>query len=150
MKKLAAVLVLALAMVGCPNKFMAARTAISAGRMAMGMARMVMDSVHSAKMEACAKEDPTKGDKYKSCVAKSEKRMEDLGKSEKVAKAGFDAAEAGVNLAEQTKGGQAIDWMTPLKRAACVVAECISLAPEEKRKKIQLYLDLMAGFGCGK
>lgn len=170
MKRMMMVLPLAAMMMitGCADKFLSARVAISAGRAALNMAQMGIDAADKAKQQSCSvpicqKVDPTGGVQYQACLgqdhsadaawqtcyAKFKKfKTETWPQSERTATAGFNAAEASVNLAEARKAGLPVDVVPLLKASACLVAQSLEFLEAKIREKIQIFLDMMKAFGC--
>lgn len=160
--------VFALLITGCADKFLTAKIAVTSGRAAMSMSQIGLDTASKAKKEACnvpicKKLDPSQGAKYQecmkqdhsadaewvSCYAKFKKFYEQTWPQvTKVAGAGFDTADQSIKVAEDGKAGLPIDVMPVIKASACLVAQALEFLPEDIKKKVQMFLDMMKAFGC--
>jgi hypothetical protein len=69
-------------------------------------------------------------------------------KAKLTAKAGFDEADALVAVAEKLHKKEPVDWLVPVKGAACLLARSLDFLPTATKAKIQGLLDLMGSFGC--
>lgn len=146
-----ATLVLAvLFLASCADKFMAAKISVQAGRAATGIVQLGFDEADRANETECLKKDPQRGEVYKKCRQAMEVRLAWWQKSKATAEALWSAAEAGIKAAELKEGGKPIDYLELVRAGACLLAESLAYIPEKYRKKLQMYLDLMKGFGCRK
>lgn len=161
-------LVLVMTLAGCADKFFAARVAVNSGRAALGMANIGLATADKAKQnackipiceklgapgtvpyKACMGQDHSANPAWVSCYAKFKHFMTvTWPAAEKTANAGFTTADNSINLAEARKSGLPIDVMPVLKSSACFVALCLEFLPPDIKKPIQMFLDLMKGFGC--
>lgn len=151
----------------CADKFLAARIAVNIGRAATATAdsafRLAEKSYHdNCVAQICLKVDPTKGaayktcmtadhsaeDAYKVCMVKVVRATAVWAKTHGLADALWDEADALINAAEQADTGQTLDWMTPLRGAACLVARGLDFLPDATKAKIATILAMMKGFGC--
>jgi len=142
------VILMVLLLSACADKFLAAKIAVSGGRVVLNMAQVGMAAADKMKDQECLKVDPAKGQKYQECRAKFEKFKARWPQIQKTAKAGFDTADASIDLAEKKEAGLPIDVMSVVKASVCLVAECLGYIPGKYRKWIQGFLDGMKGFGC--
>lgn len=171
MKRMMRVLPLALAMMlatGCADKFFAAKVAVQSGRAALNMANIGLVTADKAKQDACKipiceKVDKPGTVKYRECMGQDHSadptwvscyaKMRHFMKTtwpqaEKTAKAGFDTADASINLAEAQKSGLPLDVMPVVKASACFVAQALEFLPAKAKKSVQMFLDMMKAFGC--
>ncbi len=133
---------------GCANPYQTARSTVLIGRGAVAMAQTGFDTyvvVETQKCQTQCKTDPACLDK---CLAPVKKAEPVWQKSRLTAMAGLDEADALITVAEKMKQKESVDWLVPIKGAACLLARSLSFLPSETKKKIQSLIDMMGQFGC--
>ena len=147
MKKIAMVLFL-VTLASCANPYQAARSTVLIGRGAVTMAQTGFDTyvlVETQKCQDKCKQDQECLDK---CMDPVKKATPIWNQSKLTAVAGLDEADVLITVAEKLKKGEAVDWLVPLKGAACLLARSLWFLPAETKKKIQGLIDIMGSFGC--
>jgi hypothetical protein len=132
----------------CANPYQTARSTVLIGRGAVAMAQTGFDTyvvVETQKCQEQCKQDPVCVDK---CMAPVKKAEPVWQKSKLTAVAGLDEADALITVAEKLKQKESIDWLVPLKGAACLLARSLEFLPVETKQKIQSLINMMGSFGC--
>lgn len=141
---------LCVVLVGCANPYQAARSTVTIGRGALAMSQVGFDTYVQVETDKCiaqCKTDPT-------CIAKCmepvQKATPIYQKTKLTVQAGFDEADALITVAEKLKNKESVDWLVPVKGAACLLARSLDFLPVETKKKIQDLIDMMGSFGCSR
>jgi hypothetical protein len=146
MKKL--LLVPMLVLVGCTNPYQTARSTVMIGRGALAMAKTGFETYVQVETKKCDDQCKTDQACKDKCMAPVEKSRPIFQKATLAVSSGLDESDALINVAEKLKKKESVDWLVPLKGAACLLARSLDLTPAETKKKIQGLIDLMGSFGC--
>ena len=147
MRKLLALLAMVV-LVGCANPYQTARSTVVIGRGALAMAQTGFSTYVTVETNKCNDKCKTDQACKDQCMAPVKKAEPVFQQSKLTITAGFDEADALINVAEKMKKKEFVDWIVPLKGAACLLSRSLGLLPAETKKKIQGLIDLMGSFGC--
>lgn len=142
------ILVGALFLAGCLNPYTTARQTILVTKNIITVTDAGFQTAWDTKQAECLKQFPVTDPKYAECIAKMKVTMSTWGSSKRIAEASCAEAEAIVTAAEQKKQGLPVDWMTPVKRGVCVVAQCLDFLPASVKAHIEGILVLVKSFTC--
>lgn len=142
------VIIAALALTGCLNPYTTARQTILISKNIVSVADAGFATFWDAKQAECLKQFPATDPKYTECVAKTKAIMATWTISKRIADASWAEAEAVITAAEQKHQGLPVDWITPVKRGICVVAQALEFLPADVKKHIETILVLVKSYTC--
>lgn len=143
--------VLALVLVvSCTNPYQAARSTVTIGRGALAMSQVGFDTYVQVETDKCTAQCKTDPACMTKCMEPVQKATPVYRRTKLTVQAGFDEADALITVAEKLKKGESVDWLVPVKGAACLLARNLDFLPVETKKKIQGLIDMMGAFGCPK
>ncbi len=151
------IVVSALLLSGCLNPYTTARQTILVTKNIITVTDAGFQTFKDAKQAECLKQCPAPTDpqyaeciktKYAACFQKTQETLDIWAVSKRIAEASCAEAEAIVTAAEQKNKGLPVDWMLPVKRGVCVVAQCLDFLPASVKTHIEGILALVKSFTC--
>lgn len=141
-------LIAAIMLTGCLDPYTMAKQTIIVTKNIITVTDAGFQTAWDAKQQECLKQFPVVDPRYAECVKKMAATMVTWGSSKRIAEASCAEADAVITAAEQKKKGLPVDWMTPVKRGVCVVAQCLDFLPASVKAHIEGILALVKSFTC--
>ena len=137
-----------LVLISCADPYRSARTTVMIGRGAVVMAQTGFDIYAETEKQKCTDRCGQDVACMTECMDPVVKKSQTFAKSKLVTTAGLDEADVLITVAEKLKKSEPVDWLVPIKGAACLLARSLDFLPKETKQKIQSLIDLMGDFGC--
>lgn len=141
-------LILCVLLAGCTDPYLAARQTLVIGNGVLVISQTGFDTWAQTKKMECLKKFKYDTPEYIKCMEPVTQATPVWDKAKIAVRAGLDEALVLVNVSEKLHKKEPVDWLVPLKGAACLLARSLDFLPPATKQKVQGLLDIMGKFGC--
>lgn len=142
------IVILSILLASCLDPYTTARQTVLVTKNVITVTDAGFQTAWDARQAECARQFPVVDPRYAECVKKMAATMSTWGVSKRIAEASCAEADAIITAAEQKKKGLPVDWVLPVKRGVCVVAQCLDFLPTSVKAHIEGILALVKSFTC--